>query len=96
MSEIPNEVPMQTIPEPVILHGIIAWHLLRIAHALTRGEAKFHWRSIKYYRDYWHNSFNPAGTPIQTEKEMVDLLRADGQCQNLVAAIDHHRLLEVD
>lgn len=85
-----------SIPEPVVLHAIVSWHLIRIGTAQTKGEAVFHWRQIKYYRNYWQGAINPPGCPWPDEREMIAQLRHTGRCENLIAAIDHHGLLEVE
>lgn len=98
MAEWPGQIPEQamSLPEPVVLHAIVSWHLIRIGTATHKAEAVFHWRQIKYYRNYWEEAINPPGSPWPSEREMIDQLRTTGMCENLVAAIDHHELLEVE
>ena len=96
VSNMPVPAIPETVPEIQVIYQIVSWHLSKIGMATHKGEAVFHWRQVKYYRDYWHNSINPPEMEWQTEKEMIDLLRSSGECANLIAAIDHHQLLEIE
>jgi hypothetical protein len=85
-----------SLPEPVVLHAIVSWHLIRIGVATHKSEAIFHWRQIKYYRNYWQEVICQPGDPWPNEREMIEQLRTTGMCTELIKAIDHHGLLEVE
>jgi hypothetical protein len=85
-----------SIPEPVVLHAIVSWHLIRIGTATHKSEAIFHWRQIKYYRNYWQEAICAPEDEWPDEREMIEQIRKTGMCIELIKAIDHYELLEVE
>jgi hypothetical protein len=93
-----NDVASQSmsLPESVVLHAIVSWHLVHIGTATHKGEAIFHWKQIKYYRNHWQNAICQPGDKWLDGKEMIEELRKTGKCNELIEAIDRHELSEVE